>query len=139
MILGFIYLNILIFAALSALHVYWAVGGQWALAASIPSTSTGEKLFNPGRVGTWIVALGLLAFALLTYLHLNNFYPAIAPYLNQLTLGIAFIFLMRTVGDFKYIGLFKKVKGTPFAKQDTKIYIPLCFYLAMSCLLIVIL
>lgn len=139
MITLLIYLNTLIFVLLSALHFYWAAGGKWALASSIPISTTEKPLFKPGRIGTLIVAIGLLIFALVIYFQLARFYPTINPYLDYATLFIAFIFLTRTIGDFKYIGLFKKVKATAFAINDTKIYIPLCFYLALSCLLIVIL
>lgn len=139
MITILIYLNTLIFVGLSVLHFYWAAGGKWALGSSIPSTTTGELLFNAGKIGTLIVAIGLLCFALVIYFHLASFYAPINPYLDYITLAIAFIFLIRTVGDFKYVGLFKKIKATSFAINDAKIYIPLCFYLALSCLLIVIL
>jgi hypothetical protein len=139
MITILIYLNTIIFVGLSALHFYWAVGGKWALASSIPSSTTGRLLFNPSKMGTLIVAFGLLFFSLVIYFHLASFYAPINPYLDHITLVIALIFLIRTVGDFKYIGLFKKIKATSFAINDAKIYIPLCFYLAMSCLLIVIL
>lgn len=139
MIVLFIYLNTFIFVALSALHFYWAFGGKWALAGSIPTSNTGKPIFNPGRMGTLVVALGLLAFALVSYMHQDEFFPFLVPYLNKVTLAISLIFLLRAIGDFKYIGLFKRIKGTTFAVNDNKTYIPLCFYLAMSCLLIVIL
>ncbi len=139
MITVLIYLNTLIFVLLSALHFYWAAGGKWALVSSIPISTTEKPLFKPGRIGTLIVAIGLLIFSLVIYFQLARFYPTTHPYLDYATLVIAFIFLARTIGDFKYIGLFKKVKTTSFAINDTKIYIPLCFYLALSCLLIVIL
>ncbi|KQB99525.1 DUF3995 domain-containing protein [Pedobacter sp. Hv1] len=139
MITLLIYLNTLIFVLLAALHFYWAVGGKWALASSIPVSATAKPLFNPGLIGSLIVAIGLLCFALVIYFHLASFYEPINPYLDHITLIIALIFFIRAIGDFKYVGLFKKVKATPFAISDNKIYIPLCFYLAMSCLLIVIL
>ncbi|RZK64111.1 MAG: DUF3995 domain-containing protein, partial [Pedobacter sp.] len=40
---------------------------------------------------------------------------------------IAGIFLLRSIGDFNYVGFFKKVKHTPFGKNDTMYYSPLSF------------
>ena len=35
------------------------------------------------------------------------------------------LFLARTLGDLTYVGLFKRIKESPFAKRDTLIYTPL--------------
>jgi Protein of unknown function (DUF3995) len=40
--------------------------------------------------------------------------------------AIAAIFLLRAIGDFRYVGFFKKERGSKFAKMDTKFYSPLC-------------
>ncbi len=42
---------------------------------------------------------------------------------------IPIIFILRSVGDFKYVGFFKKVKQTTFGKLDTKIYSPLSAFI----------
>ena len=33
--------------------------------------------------------------------------------------GFAVVFLARAVGDFRYVGFFKRVRGTRFARLDT--------------------
>jgi hypothetical protein len=38
--------------------------------------------------------------------------------------------LARAIGDFKYLGLFKRVRGSRFATLDTFVYSPLCLLLA---------
>jgi len=43
-----------------------------------------------------------------------------------LSLLIAVAFFFRAVGDFNYVGFFKKVKNTGFAKRDNRYYSPLC-------------
>ena len=45
----------------------------------------------------------------------------------------ALVFLVRSVGDFRYVGFFKHVVGTPFARLDTLLYSPLCLALAIGC------
>lgn len=139
MIIFLIYPNVLIFVLLSALHIYWAFGGKWALATSIPISANNKPLFKPSIFSTLLVACGLLIFSIITFSRLNISAFVINQYTNYATLFIAVIFLIRAIGDFKYIGLFKKVNGTPFATNDNKIYIPLCLFLSLSSLLIVIL
>lgn len=44
---------------------------------------------------------------------------------------IAIIFLLRAMGDFNYVGFFKKVRETDFAINDSKYYSPLCLGLGL--------
>ena len=46
------------------------------------------------------------------------------------------VFLLRSVGDFKYSGLFKKVKFTTFAFWDNWLVIPLCAINSMASLIV---
>ncbi|WP_241675049.1 DUF3995 domain-containing protein [Paenibacillus luteus] len=45
---------------------------------------------------------------------------------------LAVVFLIRSVGEFNTVGLFKRIRKTPFARMDTFVYSPLCLFL--SCL-----
>ncbi|MFK7787808.1 MAG: DUF3995 domain-containing protein [Crocinitomicaceae bacterium] len=38
---------------------------------------------------------------------------------------ITSIFILRAVGEFNYVGLFKPIKDTDFAKADSSIFSPL--------------
>ena len=38
----------------------------------------------------------------------------------------------RAVGEFKYVGFFKRVRGSKFARLDTLVYSPLCVALAFG-------
>jgi hypothetical protein len=51
---------------LSAIHCYWAFGGQWGQSSVIPEVG-GKPRFHPGKGVTLLVAL-LLALAALTIL-----------------------------------------------------------------------
>jgi len=44
--------------------------------------------------------------------------------------AITTIFLIRAIGEFKYIGFFKKIKTTTFGQMDTKFYSPLCLIIS---------
>lgn len=46
--------------ALAMLHVYWAAGGRWAVAAAVPSRE-GRPQFSPGPLSTLLVASLLLS------------------------------------------------------------------------------
>ncbi len=41
------------------------------------------------------------------------------------TIGV--IFILMAIGEFKIVGIFKKIKGTLFSQYDMYLYIPLFF------------
>lgn len=125
--------NASIFFLLGALHFYWAVGGKWATDVVVPTKTTGEKLFNTSALSCVVVGGGLWLFAFVHVVHaelisVNTTFPII----RYATLAMGVIFLVRFVGDFKWVGIFKKVKGTSFAKNDSLYYAPLCLFLSVS-------
>jgi Protein of unknown function (DUF3995) len=129
-------LNSLIFFLLGSIHIYWAVGGQWGLNAALPQLSdTGKAVFNPGRVACIVVALGLWAFAAL-FLVINLETSAFLPVhtIKWGTISVGIVFLLRAIGDFKYVGFTKTVKATYFAQMDTRWFSPLCLYLGLASL-----
>lgn len=121
----------LIFLILSILHFYWAVGGKWGFRKALPTNAKGVTVLNPKVIDSVIVGLGLLFFACFyaskTAIIQNYFWNWLLIYGGWV---IPSIFLLRSVGDFKYVGLFKKVKSTGFAKLDTQYFIPLCLIIA---------
>ena len=123
---------VIIFFIISLLHFYWVFGGKWGLDGSLPKNDEGENLFMPGPLSTMVVALGLLGFGL--------FYATRAGWLelpyttrwsNIIGWMIPSIFLLRAIGDFRYCGLTKRVKGTQFAKMDSRYFTPLCLFIAL--------
>jgi hypothetical protein len=46
------------------------------------------------------------------------------------------VFGARVVGDLRWFGLFKRMKGTPFAWWDSWLYTPLFLLLALASLLV---
>ncbi len=46
--------------------------------------------------------------------------------------GLGGVLLLRAIGEFRYVGLFKRVRGTRFATLDTWLYTPLCAMLAAA-------
>jgi Protein of unknown function (DUF3995) len=118
-------------AALGALHVYWALGGRWGLAAAVPERE-GRPLFQPGRVATVGVATLLFWAGILVLPRSASGFALSETLTSWGRWAIAFAFLMRAIGDFRYAGFFKRVRGTRFADLDTRLYSPLCLALGLA-------
>jgi len=122
---------ILLFLAL--VHFYWAAGGKLGHGAAIPELN-GLPVLNPGAFGTFVVALFLLLAAIVVAVQagfiMNSRAGGWPPRIA--TNALALIFAARAVGDFRYVGFFKTIKGTRFARLDTLFYSPLCAFLAVA-------
>jgi hypothetical protein len=122
-----------VFLSLCMLHVYWALGRSSASAAVIP-VHEGKPLFTPTATVTLLVALALLICALLVLGTLGIWRLGLPGWLFKIgTWGVAAAFLLRAIGDFRYLGFFKKVRDTTFAHNDSWLYSPLCLWIAISC------
>ena len=133
-------LNALIFLGLSTLHFYWLLGGKSGLDSAVPTYErSGNKVFFPSTLSTLIVACGLLGFGFIELGNTNIFSGWIElKYFRWGNLLIAFIFLARAIGDFKYFGIFKRIRNTLFAQSDTRYFTPLCLFVATTSILIVL-
>ncbi|MFC5468299.1 DUF3995 domain-containing protein [Cohnella suwonensis] len=141
-----------VLVVLCGIHAYWAFGGKRGYEAALPEVGSSggferasdakkEKAFRPGKLATLLVA-ALLAVAAWATLELGGAVPR-ALFSERLSQAggwfLGALFLVRAVGDFKYLGLFKRLKGTTFARWDTKLYTPLCFLLGSALLTITVL
>lgn len=126
-------LNTLILFAISGIHFFWAFGGHWGADAAIPTSKDGKKTLSPDIFATLVVAFGILAMALLHLEKVQTLSLPIPVWINAYGLKIiAILFLIRAIGEFKYVGFFKKIKDTQFAILDTKYYSPLCLILSIN-------
>lgn len=126
-----------IFQALALIHIYWGLGGQWGGKLAIPTGENDLPVFRPGRAACIMVAAALLAFSAIVLSKsrvLNLMQPVWINDYGVLLLSI--LFLVRAIGDFKYVGFFKKLKHSRFANMDTKYYSPLCVLISVMCLLL---
>lgn len=111
-------------------HLYWAAGGAAGKQAALPSVG-GVPVFKPSAIGTAVIALILLVMAAWVAAA-SGILAAPVPH-EVLRVGaflLAAIFALRAVGDFRYVGFFKRVRGSVFAQRDTWVYSPLCVVLA---------
>ena len=128
----------LIFLFISFIHFYWAFGGKWGSDAVLPTKDDNNtKVLNPTILITLIVAFGLLGFGLfiLNTAGLIHFY--IPQWHNKYGLWIiASIFALRAIGDFNYVGFFKKIKRTKFGKNDTKYFSSFCLTISILAIIL---
>lgn len=118
-----------IFLVLSAVHVYWLFGDSSGLKGVVPSRD-GKALFQPGKISTLAVAVALfLAAVIAVWLGLPSpIGPAWVPRTGIWV--VAAVFAVRAIGDFRYVGLFKRVREGRFARNDSFFFSPLCLIIA---------
>lgn len=118
----------LIFLFISSIHFYWAFGGKWGSDAVLPTKDDNNtNVLNPSILPTLIVAFGLFGFGLFILVTSGLITFSTPQWLSKYGLWIiAGIFTLRAIGDFNYVGFFKKIKQTKFGKNDTKYFSPLC-------------
>lgn len=120
----------------SLVHIYWAARGVVS-GASVPSHADGTPVFRPGRVATLLVALALLLAAFVVLGRAQLLDVPVSPIVLRVGIwGVAATFAARTVGEFRYVGLFKRGSDTPFARWDTRLFTPLCAVIAIAAILV---
>lgn len=127
----------IIFISLGSIHFYWLFGGKWGLKKVIPTKNEEENFLPPPKLATLMVAIVLIFFGLSYFLKSGVTNIQIPNWLtNYGLLIIPIIFLLRAIGEFKYIGFFKRIKNTEFAEADSKWFSPLCLIIGVIGILI---
>jgi hypothetical protein len=125
-------IGIVVLIVIAVIHVYWAAGGRLGHAAAIPERE-GKPAFSPGRWATLAVAAALLVAAALVAADLGWLVVPVPAWLVRVAVWLlALVFAARAIGDFRYVGFFKRVAGSRFAQLDTRVYAPLCALLAIA-------
>ncbi|HDR7648571.1 DUF3995 domain-containing protein [Bacillus mycoides] len=115
---------------ISFLHIYWAFGGRWGSAAVIPVKEGEHKpAFTPRIWGTLFVAILILLASVIIVVQVGYLQGFEANSLSKIgSIVCALVFIVRAIGDFKFVGFFKKIKHSQFARYDTWFYNPLCLF-----------
>lgn len=125
-----------VFVGLALWHLRMAMLPTKGESGAVP-TVDGKPLFVPSRTSTVAVGAVLLLFAGLvaaTAGVVSVGLPRVA--LVWLSYVLATGLLARAVGEFKYVGFFKRVRGSRFARLDSFVYSPLCLLLAFGVALV---
>lgn len=128
---------VLIFFLLSAIHIYWALGGRWGHDVVLPIIE-GRSVTSPSRFVTLLVASLLLiaGFIILGRMYYSK--TSLSWLFSWGSWGIVTIFFIRSVGDFRTVGFFKKIRNTQFAYWDTRLFSPLSLLISIFTLLVII-
>ncbi|MBN6732182.1 DUF3995 domain-containing protein [Burkholderia multivorans] len=126
------YFSVPTLCAIALVHLYWACGGRRGKRAAIPEHD-GVPLLHPSTAGTCTIAAALLAAACAVAARAGWVWPGRYPGASGIAIVVlALLFAVRAVGDFRYVGFFKRIRGSRFARMDTLYYSPLCAALALS-------
>lgn len=131
-----IFLSIILIG-LGMIHFNWVIGGTFGFAASLPTNENGKRILNPKKTDSAIVGMGLTVFGVFYLLKSGlldyNLPEWVITYGSWI---IPIIFLLRAVGEFKYVGFFKRVKHTNFGRLDTIFFSPLCLVIGVFGILV---
>jgi hypothetical protein len=131
---------IAIIAFAACFHLHWALGGRRGFGVSLPQRPDGEPVlrhllhwWRPAALG---VALGLVllgAMVLAKTVPLDHgFDPAL---IDLLLLGTGIAFVARALVPNRFVGFFKRLRSTRWARYDTLLYSPLFLVLGL-CLVV---
>jgi Protein of unknown function (DUF3995) len=120
-----------IFAFLGGIHFYWGLGGKWGMADAVPKTREGKSTMAPGMVASFVVGFGLIGFGMIEAMGAGLLDLGLPAIVSKVGLWvIVAIFSLRAIGEFKYVGFFKKVRDTAFGRKDSLYCSPLCLLIA---------
>lgn len=122
----------MLFIVLGLIHFNWVIGGTFGFKESLPTKENGERVLNPKKIDSAFVGIGLTTFGIFYILksglieyHLPEWIMKYGGWV------IPIVFLLRAIGEFKYVGFFKSIKNTDFGKLDTKLFSPLCLLIGI--------
>ena len=126
-----------IFLLIALIHFFWALGGKWGLEKTLPIKENGERLFTPKRIHSFTIGLSFVGMMGLVWLQFMVRGGTAKTELNPkyILYFLIAVFFLRALGDFKYIGFFKKIRNTSFAKSDTWFFSPLCLLISLLILM----
>jgi len=119
-----------ILGVVALLHFYWSFGGLYGFDSASPKVE-GQKEFKVAKILIFIVACLIACLAILAILLTSNNSPLkeLLPYFGY---AVSAVFIVRAIGDFQYLGFFKKVYNSSFSKKDTLYFSPLCLMLGVA-------
>ncbi|MGX1929522.1 DUF3995 domain-containing protein [Flagellimonas sp. 2504JD4-2] len=124
----------IVLITLALLHFFWALFGIKEPEAVVPTAEGSNKVKTPGKLMAVLVGIILLGFAFVFINKVANYVNY--PWLKYVSFGIGVVFIVRALGDFKYVGFFKTAKNSKFSALDTRYYSPLCLLMGILVLLL---
>lgn len=118
-------------------HLHWALGGKRGFGVSLPQRADGEPVLSHllplWRPAALLVALGLLALGGLVAAKALSLDLRVDSNLIEWALLVTGAgFIARALVPNRYVGLFKSLRTTRWARYDTRLYSPLFLILGVS-------
>lgn len=115
------------FIMIALLHIFLVLGFKFDIRNMVPVVND-EPLFIPGPAGTFAVSIVLCCFAPVSFIFgfPDRMPVGYLPLFKIAGYTIGIVLIIRSVGDFKYAGFFKRINGSNFAKYDYWLYSPFC-------------
>lgn len=129
-------LSLAIIAFAAAFHAIWAAGGRLGFAVSLPQLPDGVPVMAQ-RLSWWRsaaagVALCLMCLAALLLACAGHLQLPLPPsFIRVFLLCIGVGFTCRALVPNRYVGFFKTLRTTRWAKYDTRLYSPLFLLLGL--------
>jgi len=130
-----------IIAFAGAFHLHWALGGHRGFGVSLPQNPDGQPVLRHllplWRPAAFAVVLGLLLLGGLVAARGLQLDHRLDQRLLELALtatGAAFI--ARALVPNRYVGFFKSLRTTRWARYDTRLYSPLFLTLGLSLIVV---
>lgn len=132
---AFIALAIIAFAA--AFHFHWAFGGRRGFEISLPQRPDGAPVMSHRlplwRPAAFCVGLLLIALGVLVIARARGWDIGLPPTLIDYGLiGTGAVFIARALVPNRYVGFFKTLRTTRWARWDTRLYSPLFLILGIA-------
>lgn len=122
----------IVFGLISLLHIGWATGLGTDRWQAIPERD-GTPVFRPGPLATLGVAALLFLAALLVTQRAGLGRELLPPAIvGPGCWVVALALVARSVGEFRYVGFFKRVRDSQFARLDSRLYSPLALLLGLG-------
>ncbi len=122
-----------VFCLLSLVHIAWAIGVRLGGVHVLPERADGSLALRPGP-GSALAVAGLLFIAALLVTQRVGLGRELIPAALVVPgcWALAGALILRSIGEFRYVGFFKRVRGTAFARMDARYYSPLALLLGIG-------
>ncbi len=130
-------ISLTILAIAASFHLHWAFGGRYGFSVSLPQRPDGRPIYDHllplWRIGALFVALGLIGIGLLALDRAEVMRTGLDRELVTAVLALVGVaFVARALAWHRYVGVFKTLRTTRWARYDTRFYCPLFFSLGVS-------
>jgi hypothetical protein len=119
---------------LATVHFYWALCCMEGRPLLVPEID-GKPVYTPRNTDCLDVGSALMLACVIVAVRGELLHsPMPAAWTDTSTFAIGAVLVARAIGDFRYVGFFKRVRDTPFAEWDTRLFSPVSLLLGVATL-----